>query len=108
LRLEWDEPVTLSQLQLTHDTGLYRTLTISAANSVQKRMQVGPQQETIADYTVTAILADGSEKELASVTGNYQRLRRHKFDPVKAKALRIDVKRSHGPQARLYEVRAYA
>ncbi len=108
IKLEWPAPVTLSQLQLTHDTGLYRTLTISAAASVQKKMQTGPQQETIADYTITAILPDGTEKELASITNNYQRLRRHQFDPIKATAIRIDVKRTHGKDARLYEVRAYA
>jgi hypothetical protein len=108
IKLEWDTPVTLSQVQLTHDTGLYRRLTMSAARSVQEKMQVGPQQETISDYAVICILPDGSERELASVTRNYQRLRRHSFDPVKVKAVRIDIKATHGPEARLYEVRAYA
>lgn len=107
LKLEWPKPVTVSHIQLTHDTGLFRTLTITAAFSVQEKMQVGPQGETIADYDLVGILADGSEKVLASVKDNYQRLRRHDFDPVQLKAVRIDVHKSWGEQARLYEVRAY-
>jgi hypothetical protein len=108
IQLAWDDPVKISQIQLTHDTGLFRTLTMTAQLSVQKKMEMGPQQETNADYTITGILADGSEKELAKITSNYQRLRRHKFDPVEVKAVRIDITKSNGPQARLYEVRAYA
>jgi len=108
LQLEWNSPVTLSQIQLTHDTGLYRTLTITAARSVQEKMEVGPQKETIADYTIVATLENGTEKQLVDVFGNYQRLRRHQFDPLKVKAIRINIKRTYGPEARLYEVRAYA
>lgn len=107
LRMEWDSPVTLSSLQVTHDTGLYRTLTITAQASVIKKMELGPQEETLSDYDIVGILEDGTEKPLASVKNNYQRLRRYTFDPVKVKAIKLDVKKSHGKQARLYEVRAY-
>lgn len=108
IQLEWNSPVELSLLQLTHDTGLSRTLTISAAYSQQEKMIAGPQPETLADYVIMAVLPDGSERELAAIKSNYQRLRRHRFDPVTVKAIRIIASRSHGTNARLYEVRAYS
>ena len=55
----------------------------------------------------SGILPDGTEKPLATVTWNYQRLRRHTFDPIKLKAIRLDITASHGEEARLYEIRAY-
>lgn len=109
VQLAWDKPVTLSEVQLIHDTGLDRDLTITAQPSVIKKMIAGPQPETNRDYKVIGILADGSERVLADIANNYQRLRRHRFDPVALKALRIVVARTHGaPDASLYEVRTYA
>lgn len=108
VRLEWQEPVRLSEVQLIHDTGIYRTLTMAAAANVQKEMVAGPQPETIRDYALVGILPDGTEKPLAEITQNYHRLRRDRFDPVVLKALRIDVRATNGgPEARLYEIRAY-
>lgn len=107
IRLEWDQPVEISQVQLIHDTGLFRTLTMTAVHSIQKKMPAGGQPETIADYVLVGITPDGDEVELAKVTGNYQRMRRHAFEKIRVKALRVDVLRSYGPEARLYEVRVY-
>lgn len=107
VRLEWERPVKVSEVQLTHDTGLGRVLTMSAAQSVQKKMITGPQPETARDYALYGVLPDGSERKLADVVGNYQRLRRHRFDPVELKALRVEIRRSDGGEARLYEVRVY-
>ena len=46
---------------------------------------------------------------LATVTGNFQRLRRHRFDPAELRSLRIEVQATNGePQARIFEVRCYA
>ncbi len=38
--------------------------------------------------------------------GNFQRLRRHHFDPAELQSLRIEVQATNGdPQARIFEVR---
>ena len=67
------------------------------------------QPETIRDYRLLAELEDGSEVVLAEVLGNYQRLRRHSFETVRAKRLRIHVSATNGSeQVRLFEVRCYA
>ena len=70
----------------------------------------GPQPETVRDYTVSYKTAPDAEPiELERVTGNHQRLRRHRFEPVQARAVRIHVHAANrGAQARLFEVRCYA
>ena len=51
----------------------------------------------------------GDWKELVAVADNYQRIRRHTFDPVKATALRIEITATNGnDEARIYEIRCYA
>lgn len=105
----WEQPVALSMVQLTHDTGFHRELTLSAQNGRSASMVRAAQPETIRDYRLLAELEDGSEVELANVQGNYQRLRRHIFETVRAKRLRVHVTATNGSeQVRLFEVRCYA
>ncbi|MBI1354217.1 MAG: FAD-dependent oxidoreductase [Acidobacteria bacterium] len=110
IELSWDEPQAISEVQLTFDSGFQRELTLSAADSVQDNMIRGPQPETAKDYTVSYKTAPDAELiELERVTGNHQRLRRHRFEPVQARAIRIHVQAANrGAQARVFEVRCYA
>ena len=110
IELEWDQPQRIRQVQITFDTGLQRRLMLSASASVTRGQIRAPQPETVRDY---AILYRGAGanglKEIASVTENYERLRRHRFEAVDASALRIHVKATNGDDlARIYEVRCYA
>ena len=69
-----------------------------------------PQPETVRDYTV-AVRRRGAAawSEVASVRGNFYRLRRHTFTPVEAEAVRITIHATNGDDAaRIFEVRAYA
>ena len=67
-----------------------------------------PQPETVRDYRVLARTTDGAEVELANVTGNHQRLRRHDFDALEVQAVRIAVTATNGSDtARIYEIRCY-
>ncbi|MHC4375203.1 MAG: hypothetical protein ACYS26_01260 [Planctomycetota bacterium] len=96
-------------VQLTHDTGFHRELTLSAQNGRSASMVRAAQPETIRDYRLLAELEGGSEVELVKVEGNYQRLRRHTFETVRAKRLRVHVTATNGSeQVRLFEVRCYA
>ena len=53
--------------------------------------------------------AGGSDlTELATVEGNYQRVNRHRVEPVEAEAVRIHVSATNGdPMARIFEIRCY-
>lgn len=110
IELEWDAPQTISEVQITFDTGFQRELTLSAAASVQENLIRGPQPETVRDYTLSYRSSDaGEQKPLAAISGNHQRLRRHSFDPVQAKSLRVHVTSANrGAQARIFEIRCYA
>jgi hypothetical protein len=110
LELHWDAPRSISRVQLCFDTGFDRELTLSESHAVRNRQRRGPQPETVRDYRLLYRTGGaGGWRELLSVKGNYQRLRRHTFEPVAADALRIEVTATNGaPEARIYEIRCYA
>lgn len=109
LELAWPAPQRLSSVQITFDSGFHRELTLSASNSITAKMVRGPQPETVRDYRLLARTADGREVELAAVEGNYQRLRRHAFEPLEAVAIRLHVTATNGArEVRVFEVRAHA
>lgn len=104
IELRWRNPVRISEVQITFDTGFQRELTLTSSESGHKGIIRGPQPETVRDYVLEA-----QGKELARVTGNYQRLRRHRFDPVETDRLRLRVLATNGSGlARVFECRCYA
>ncbi|MFP4173936.1 MAG: FAD-dependent oxidoreductase, partial [Candidatus Hydrogenedentota bacterium] len=108
IELTWDEPETIGHVQLLFDSGFHRELTLTAQYSRQNRMELGPQPETVKDYTLTAVTPNREEVTLAEVEYNYQRLCRHTFDPIEIEALRLTVHATNGnPEARVYEIRCY-
>ncbi len=110
IALAWDTPQAIGFVQITFDTGFERELTLSEQKSAIARVLKGPQPETIKDYAIEYQPEDSDGyRELVRVTGNYQRLRRHAFDPVRARSIRIAIQATNGSNlARLYEVRCYA
>jgi hypothetical protein len=109
IEVRWDEAVVLGEVALVFDTGLHRLLTLSGADAYTAKMQWGqPQEETVRDYTLE-VKIDGEWKSLCAVTGNYQRLRRHRFDSgLRVSALRVTVNATNGiDHARIMEIRAY-
>lgn len=110
LELSWEHPQRVSEVQITFDTGFERELTLSAAQSVNQGIIRAPQPETVRDYTVALRRAGRDDYETAvAVTGNYQRLRRHRFEPTEIVAVRIHITATNGDDyARIFEVRCYA
>ena len=109
LQLEWENAVTVREVQLIFDTGLDRHLTLSHHDGYTRRMQWGqPQRETVRDYTIEVCDSEGRQNAV-EVTENYQRLRRHTLSvdrPVKT--MRIHVSQTNGlDHARIAEVRVY-
>jgi len=110
LELAWEKPRKISRIQITFDTGFHRELTLTASNRINHGIVRAPQPETVRDYTVSYRPPGSKEwKQLASVKDNHQRLRRHRFEPVEAEAVRIHVTKTNGdPKARIFEIRCYA
>lgn len=110
LELAWEKPQRLSRIQLTFDTGFHRELTLSASAGVSQRVIRAAQPETVRDYRLSYLPASGGEwRELVRVEGNHQRLIRHTFALLEARALRLEITATNGEAiARVYEVRAYA
>jgi hypothetical protein len=109
IELRWGEPVELGEIQLIFDTGMDRFLTLSQADGYTRRMRWGaPQPESIRDYILECD-AETGWRELAAITGNYQRRRVHTLPSlVKSRALRLQVNATNGiDHARLFEMRAY-
>ncbi len=107
LELRFREPKRIRKVHLTFDTGLNRQLTLSAQESVNRSIRIGPQPETVRDYEVQVLYAD-SAKTVVRVEGNYQRKRVHQFEPHLATGVRIVVHATNGVKtARLFEVRVY-
>ncbi|MDP2976632.1 MAG: FAD-dependent oxidoreductase [Anaerolineales bacterium] len=108
IELSWPAPRKISEVQLTFDTAFGRMLTLSAQASVNRELIRGAQPETVRDYTVSVRRPGGGWSEIVSVTGNFLRLRRHRFTLVEAEAVRVTVKATNGGDtARIFEVRCY-
>ncbi len=108
LQLAWNSDVTVGHVQLTFDSGFHRPLALTEQLGYRKKMHIGPQPETVKDYTLSYQNPAGEWHVLAEVTGNFQRVRRHTFDPVATSAIKLTVTATHGvPEARVYEVRCY-
>jgi hypothetical protein len=110
LELAWPEPVNLSEVQITFDSGFERELTLTSSDTINNGIVRAPQPETVRDYRVLIRRPGANDwKEIARVEGNHQRLRRHRFSTAQAEAMRIHVTATNGDNgARIFEVRCYA
>jgi len=96
LELAWEKPTTLNTVYLTFDTDM---------NAKYHTAPLPP--ECVRDYELT--VHDGKAwRTVATVKGNFQRRRVHRFEPVAATRLRLTVHATNGDKsARLFEIRAY-
>jgi len=107
IELTWDEPVELSEIQITFDTGFHRELTLSASDGVTARTIRGPQPETVRDYRLIVTTPKGTSS-LIEETSNHQRLRRHRIEKQLVNSLRLEVFHTNGSDhVRVYEIRCY-
>ena len=95
VELAWDDEVTVGTAVLTFDTELNR-----------RWHDVALVPQCVRDYHVSVRVA-GDWRLVASVAGNFQRRRVHRFAPVSTKRLRVTVTATNGDaSARIYEIRA--
>lgn len=103
IELRWERPQRIREVQITFDSGFKRQLTLSAADAQNVNLVRAPQPETVKDYRV---LCGG--RPVAEVKGNFQRLVRHRFEPVETQSVRLEVESTNGdPLARVFEIRCY-
>lgn len=101
VELDFGRPERINTVYLTFDSNLDKERTAL-------RGFIGwPPPELVRDYTLYCDL-DGSWVKLVEEKGNYQRHRKHSFDPVTTRKIRLEVQATNGiPQARIYEIRCY-
>lgn len=108
IELRFPEPKRIREIHLTFDSGLKRLLKLSHSDGETSRMIRGPQPETIREYELQ-ILDGESAHTVASMKGNYQRKRIHRFEPLTASGVRLTAHATNGVRsANLFEVRVYA
>ena len=109
LELNWNTAQPIAQVQLCFDSGFSRQLSLTGQYSTRKNQKRSTQPETVREYRLLyRDNTQGKWKEIVSVTGNYQRLRRHTFAPLQIIALRLEITATNGnPEARVYEIRCY-
>ncbi len=96
IQLSWDRPQRIREVVLKFDSGFQRELTLSASDSITRRIVRAAQPETVRDYTVSIADNNGERRTVAAITGNHQRLNRVLFEPVETAALRIHITKSNG------------
>jgi hypothetical protein len=109
IQLSWAQPQRIRQIQITFDSGFKRQLTLTSQDSQNNTVLRAAQPETVKDYSVTYQTGAGETRTLATVKGNFQRLNRHRFEPVDAKSLRLEISSTNGADdARVFEIRCYS
>ncbi|MBU7004967.1 MAG: FAD-dependent oxidoreductase [Theionarchaea archaeon] len=100
ITLELQRPVEINTIYLTFDTD-FSEMTDAATRPTA-------YDTTVRDYRLS-VSHDNQRTELARVTGNYQRRRKHCFptNPVNEIQLDVELMNGKGNIARLFEVRAY-
>jgi hypothetical protein len=109
LDLDWKEPQTIREVQITFDSGFHRQLTLSSQDSQNAKMIRAAQPETVRDYELLYKASpEGDYLSLVKASGNWQRLRRHRFEPVQMQSLRLRITATNGSDtARVFEIRCY-
>jgi hypothetical protein len=110
ITLEWDKPQRASQLQITFDTGFQRELTLTSSDSINRGIVRAAQPETVRDYAVQVRKAGAADwTTVETVTGNFQRLRRHRLPAGAIDAVRVQATATNGSDSvRVFELRCYA
>lgn len=107
IELRFRKPARIREVHLTFDTALNRSMTLTLSDHQNAKMIRHAQPETVRDYELQ-ILDKGGAKTVAQVTGNYLRKKLHRFDPVTASGLRLNINATNGDaSARVFEIRAY-
>lgn len=105
--LKWEQAQPVSEVRLTFDPDLNRTISLSLSSSRRKSSGFDIPPQLVKDYAVT-LLKNGQEVAAQTVSDNYQRLNVLSFPRVDADEVRVTVTATNGDKdVRIFEVRVY-
>ncbi|MDR6550788.1 FAD-dependent oxidoreductase [Paenibacillus qinlingensis] len=110
IELEWEIPTSINEITIVLDTGMHRRLTLTHENNLQKKLEWGPQPETLKDFRVIAYLASplGDTREVMNIQDNYQRQVTTDVQLEQVSKIRLDVLSTNGlDHARIFEIRCH-
>jgi hypothetical protein len=110
IELRWEKPQRASELQITFDTGFQRELTLTSSDTINRGIVRAAQPETVRDYSVQVRRAgEPTWTTVEKVTGNHQRIRRHRWPATEIEAVRVHATTTNGSDSvRVFELRCYA
>jgi len=104
IRLDWEQPQHIATVELVFNADVDEDLN----NLHHHETPFAVIPELVRDYSVEGRV-QGEWIELAEVTGNRQRHRRHSFDPVLVDAIRLTILATNGsPWAMVHNIRVWA
>ena len=111
VHLKWEQQREINSVELIFDSSLDYMLSAFRAdgNCELNGYDFNVIPSLVKDYRVL-VKSDGPGdwKEVAAVRGNYQRLRIHKFEPVLASELKVEIWATNGiNRAQIYCIRVY-
>mgnify|MGYP005989112749 CR=1 FL=1 len=107
VQLEWNKPQNFTSVEMKFDTNLQRKINFHKNPAKNEGQVMGIPPELVKEFTVEARV-QGSWKEVGKKDYNITRLVKINFDEVKATAIRLQLKSTHGKEnIRMYEVRCY-
>lgn len=107
LQLEWNKPQKFTSVEMKFDTNLQRNMMMHKNPAKNKNQVTAVPPELVKDFTVEARV-NGQWEEVGKKEYNLTRLVKINFNEVKATAIRLKLKNTHGKEnIRMYEVRCY-
>jgi hypothetical protein len=110
IELEWETPVSISEITIVLDTGMHRRLTLTHDDQIHMKNKWGPQPETLKEFRLLACdgskSALGSYREVLHVRDNYSRQVTCPVMLEGVRKLRLEVLATNGlDHARVFEIR---
>lgn len=110
IELEWETPVSISEITVVLDTGMHRRLTLTYEERLHKQNVWGPQPETLKEFRVTSYFAYSSEesRQVMHIQDNYRRQITCRVQLDQVRMLRLEVLSTNGlDHARIFEIRCH-
>ncbi len=108
VRLEWEQPVALSSVEIKCDTNLQQVFGFKKTHPNVRRLTTLEVPGELLKSLECEACVDGKWMVVGSLAENRRRLIRFRFDEVEATSIRITLKETYGAEnAKLFEVRAY-
>lgn len=110
IELEWETPVSISEIVAVLDTGMHRRLTLTHEAYLHQQVIWRPQPETLKEFRMIAYFADSLEecRQVMHIQNNYQRQITCHVQLEHVCKLRLEVISTNGlDHARIFEIRCY-